>query len=412
MAVYPAHRSTLVIVPKNISSEDIALLTMEKNPMEVLNNFVSISDKDPNFQGDIYEGKNEDFISQNELDSAEGAVFAKFSVKDNQPKFLFFNLLKNTNWAGEVLGTTRESIVRYFADGKINGILSLSKKFVLVIPDEKFQNLAKERQKMTIPNTGSNGSVPSLSSRKNLHDKVMNVIKKGFVGGKGCSVTAEDLSNHLVNAYPAERWTRSRINGALATLLTHGELVRVPILDRNGNPTGSFAQAKYRIVNPTDADYGNNKPNVNNNPVVTQTAPVVAPVAPVAALDDLSLSTSGGRTSPKLVERVAIEDYIKNNMVDGHIIFNVEEICSKNSNLIKSKVTAALNNAKKSNYANNLIRGLGDGSWEYRNNENIPWSNHQAETAKSSNALTVKDLTKQVSILKKSLKSLEAMLAG
>lgn len=377
MAVYPASNSALVIEPQNVTPDDIALFTMESNPMDALRYFISISDDSPKFQSNIYEKKieniSESFVSDKELEDADGAVFAKYSQNNGSVEFFFFNLLKNTAWASNLLNVSNETIVSYVEKGKINGIRSSNKKYMLIIPDEKFHNFLKERSNMS---THAPAPAAAAVSKQSLHDKVLAIIKTGVVGGRGESFTATDLLPHLAASYPDINWTRTNVNNALGTNLSHGDLVRVPILDRSGNPTKSFARGKFRINFSAAVNHPVPVvlPPVVNHPVVQhpQMAALNSP-PPVKSSNPLE---SNQRATLKLPERVAIESHIAKYMditKNGYLVFSIDDILSEHPHLNRKKIAQSVNNAKRGESLKDLFHAIKPGVWAYRKNTNIPW---------------------------------------
>lgn len=377
MSYYNADRLILAVEPIDLTSEDIALLTMEKNPMDALRYFVSVNNDPPRFKSKLsvveIDAVPQETVSDKDLAEADGAVFAKFIPHPKQPKFLYVNLLKTSGWVCKLAGISYKTVSRHFNADKFNAVWideNNPSKGRMIIPDEKLHNFLKERQSMTTPTPASATKITSSSSKYNLHDKVLSVIKSGVVGGIGESVSAEVIYPYLVQSYPSVGWTRGNINSALATLRRHGDLVRVPILDRFGNPTKSFARGKYHI---------NTKAAVNHPAVVHPVVPPVPnpvvhhPMISTVSNDELKLG--GSKASLKNSARVAFENFIKNHMKDGYVAFTIEDIAREYPDVPRHTISLAVSNATRPAWMKKLLRNHGKGRWEYRNDESIAWPN-------------------------------------
>ena len=309
MAVYPAHRSVLVIEPIGLTNEDFTLLRME-DADSILSYFISTNDDPPKFKSKIYE------------DPRPQGIYPKMEVfvdgSHRTECFGFHGRLKNTAWAAEQAQCSIDAILYNIQKNRINVIRSKNEKYFLIVLDKKWDNFLKERLKMN--SNASSVSAPVNASvsapRFNFSDMISHVIKAGHVGGQGDSVTALDLQPHLVNIYPHVAWNRGKINAGLKTLLTHGDVVRVPILDRFGNPTKSFARGKYHI---------NTKAAVNH-PAVPH------PAVPHPAVG--SVSVPAAASTPVTVNQISSSslnvDKIAEEMIKQGIPFSkVSEIIGK-----------------------------------------------------------------------------------
>lgn len=361
MAVYPAQRSVLVIEPIGLTIEDIECLKMEKNSLEY---FVSVNDNPPRppfrgppvYQAKIYEDTwdNYDFseIEEGAVTSDPKGVFRVVSENSGTVKFLYFNLLKNTAWAAEEFGVSNYSVLKYIDKGLINGIRSANGKYGLVIPDKKFYDFLSQKQ--TRVNMAKVSSSQNSQFGNKVHKKILTVIKSGVFGGFGQPITVEDVLPHM----PGE--SRSKINSALATLLKHGDLVRVHILDSTGNPTSSFAPGKYRI---------------NIVPAAQTVAPVSIPVPVPPSIPEpveypLYLSRAYRGVGKKSNGRVALEKFLNENMVDEHILFTSKQLKKASENLTARDIVDTMKVVKR---LNKHVKFISNGVWEYRNRKDIPW---------------------------------------
>jgi len=401
MSRYRSENLILSIEPENVTSEDIALLTMEKNPMDALRYFVSTTDDAPKFKSKLsvinLETISKEKVSDKELKEASGAVFAKYFPKEH-PHFLYFNLLRSTGWLSKLLGVCNKTTLKALNNGKFNSIRVDEKrpfKGLMVIPDEKLQNFVKERQNMKSSN------VPATSvktTRNSVQDKILSVIKSGVVGGKGDSINAETIFPHVAAAYPNENWTRPKINAAFGTLMSHGDLVRVPVLDNNGNATGAFAQGKYHINTRTAADYSKIAPIMPPAPV---SAPVSAPVAlaPPSIIKHPKKAASTPSVKPSTATTVEIIRKIsgdKNSLVKSR---DCAEALKKNLGIGYRHSIQRLMDCKDAGLLVNPVRGL----W------GLPGAETAIETVTNSNTnrsssedhRTIEEMRKTISNIQK-----------
>lgn len=394
MAVYPSHKSVLVVEPIDVTKEDIELLNMEENPLHVLQYFISTSSEPPKFKSKVCE----DYVSNYEFDKDDLKQDAVVCYKSPEDKFLFLHLLKNTAWAASQLNLSKDTIKQYVDRGLLNGIKSLNKKYILIIPDDKFSKLLSERKNMNV-------SAPVPTKVVKIQDKVSSVIQSGAAGGIGSFVHAEKLLPLMAIAYPNETFTKAKINSSLATLLSHGEVIRVYLLDSNGNPTTRFAPGKYKINVKTAVDYpAVNHPVVNHPapPVVNHPVnpPVSYPVNPPSYKNTSGITitiTEMSQDKHKLAGRIAFEKYIQKHLKDGRLVFTIEEVARENPEVKKGLITTALNNARRSNFGSELLRNLSPGHWEYRNDKNLPWLDNVPPKTKTPNAITLEDVFHKMS---------------
>lgn len=402
MSRYTPENLILSIEPQDVTSEDIALLTMEKNPMDALRYFVSTTDDAPKFKSKLsvihLETIPQEKVSNKELKEADGAVFAKYFPKEN-PHFLYFNLLRSTGWLSRLLGVNNKTTIKALRDGKFNSIqIDEQKPFkgLMVIPDEKLQNFVKERQSMKASNVSSPAKM-----RNSVQDKILSVIKSGVVGGLGDSINAEAIFPHVAAAYPNESWTRPKINAAFGTLMSHGDLVRVPVLDNNGNATGSFAQGKYHINTRTAADYSN----------------TVVPIVPAAtAASVVSVPSSTVKHPQKAVSKPSVKP---STVVTVEII---RKISGDKNSLVKSRDCAEvlkktlgigyrhsiqrLMDCKEAGLLVNPVRGL----WGLPGSEMVieAFANNSNANASptSEDHRTIEDMRKKISNIQKAFEDL------
>lgn len=281
MPVYSAHKSILIVEPINVSDDDMSLLSMEKDPFDILAYFISTNDNSPRFKSRIYE----DFLINFEFDAKTNQDIKndKTICRVWNNKFLFINLVKNTAWIKQQTGWSKDFTKRIINRKFINTIKSVNNKHTLVIPDAKFYNYINgSSQKMTKP--------PRVNLNRGASNKILDIILSGVLGGKGSRITPNTLYQEVKKVHPDI--SLQAIKGACNTLVSHGDLAKVPVLDFNGNhkfkvdkngcSVGAFAYGKYTINVVTKSDLNSVPANNNPVPVPVSSAPVSAPANPVS----------------------------------------------------------------------------------------------------------------------------------
>lgn len=376
MAHYPAHNSILVVKPIGLTGEDIELLDMENNPLHILQYFVSTNEEPAKFNAEIYE----DHIGDYEFDKEDLKQDAVMCYRSND-KFLFINLLKNTSWAAPQLGITREVAGDYVANKSLNGIKSKNKKYWLVIPDKKFVDLVNKRKNVPMENKEVQ---EEKKKNRGISTKVLDVIIGGAVGKKGDTVTPGVLLAEIQSAYGVSDLTVDMIVGACNTLVSHGDLARIPILNSNGNVRLNkkgkvgWASGKYRININTKADRTGVPAAA---PAIPVAPPIPAPAPTMLAVDtttphrtsELIIPASGPAWTafddidrPRSGPRIAVEEFIRNNLVGDVLRFSVEDVYQAYPNIERKKIRSALSNAYRTDHLRKFLFHVGSGIYEYR----------------------------------------------
>lgn len=422
MAYYPAHNSILVVKPIGLTSEDIELLDMENNPLHILQYFVSTNEEPAKFNAEIYE----DHIGDYEFDKEDLKQDAVMCYRSND-KFLFINLLKNTAWAAPQLGVTREVAGDYVANKSLNGIKSKNKKYWLVIPDKKLVDLVNKRKNAPMENK------EEKKKNRGISTKVLDVIIGGAVGKKGDTVTPGVLLAEIQSCGVSDL-TVDMIVGACNTLVSHGDLARIPILNSNGNVRlnkkgkAGWASGKYRININTKADRAGipvaapipapapapapTFSAVVSTPTPHRASPAVAPASGPAwtAFDDID--------RPRSAPRIAVEEFIKNNLVGDVLRFSVEDVYQAYPNIERKKIRSALSNAYRTDHLRKFLFHVGSGIYEYRTMKGQVTAIKNEDTAltkspsvsKIPEGKSVDELAKEFKEFKDSLKELFSSL--
>lgn len=364
MAVYPAHRSVLVVEPIGLTNEDMEILGMENDPLEILKYFISSNESDPAYKSNIYE----DFVENFEFDE-EDRKQQDIMCRVCGDKFLFVNILKNTAWAAEQAECSIDSILNKIEKNKINAIRSKNNKYFLVVADDKFLNF-KENRVVSIP------SSDDKPKRSGASRKINDYILSGALGGKGARFTATYLCDEISKIHP--EIDLGLVQSCCNTLVSHGDLKRVPVLDtsgrhkpqvdQNGNPTGklSFARGKYEIGVETKNDRVTMVEEPDND--ITKRVEVLETLVPavVERNEELTSSSipekkevvyrpsSGG--PPKSLEKIAFDDFLDKNF-HREFVFTIDDIMRDNPGLNRLRVQKRLIDAiNKTNLRNHITR--------------------------------------------------------